>query len=63
MNSSQNSRVVETRRAESSALAARDAQVDSGLVAVIQAWPKLPEALRRAVLPIVEAMSGSRRTI
>jgi hypothetical protein len=45
--------------AESGALAnfARyDPRIDVGLVTVIQAWPDLPEAIRKGILALVRAV-------
>jgi hypothetical protein len=32
------------------------AQIDAGLVAVIQAWPRLPEAIRAGILAMIRAV-------
>ena len=36
---------------------ARESQIDPTLARIVDAWPKLPEAIRRAMLALVE--SGS----
>ena len=41
--------------AECGALGAREAPADPELAAVIEVWPTLPDAIRRAVLAIVES--------
>lgn len=44
--------------AESGALGAHaevEARIDASLVAVIQAWPRLPEAIRAGILAMVQA--------
>jgi hypothetical protein len=41
--------------AESGALGTEVAQVDPGLVAVIQAWPHLTEAIRAGILAMIRA--------
>jgi len=41
--------------AESGALGARGRQDDCGLAAVVEAWPKLPNALRAGILAIIQA--------
>ena len=43
--------------AESGALGTEVAQVDLGLVAVIQAWPRLPDATRAGIVAMVRASS------
>jgi hypothetical protein len=33
---------------------ARDSQIDPALVLIVEAWPKLPEAIRKAMLALAE---------
>jgi hypothetical protein len=46
--------------AQSGALAARPetgSQIDAGLVTVVQAWPRLPNAIRAGILAMIRASS------
>jgi hypothetical protein len=45
---------ADPRAAESGAVGAREAPIDADLAVVVEAWPGLPEATRRAVLVMVE---------
>jgi hypothetical protein len=36
------------------------AQIDVGLVVVIQAWPHLPEAIRAGILALIRAAGSDR---
>jgi hypothetical protein len=38
----------------------RTASIDPALAAVIDAWPKLPEAIRAAILALLRAADGQR---
>jgi len=44
--------------AECGALGAREARIDPDLAAVVDTWPKLPEAIRVGVLAIIRAAGG-----
>jgi hypothetical protein len=37
---------------------ARETQIDPDLARVVSAWPDLPEAIRRAVLALVNSVIG-----
>jgi hypothetical protein len=41
--------------AESGALGAWKEQVDIGLVAVVEAWPRLPQAIKAGILAMIRA--------
>jgi hypothetical protein len=40
--------------AESGALAAKSTLIDPGLALIVEAWPKLPEAVRKAMLALAD---------
>ncbi len=46
--------------AESGALGAREAPIDPGLAAVVEAWPALPEAIKAGILAMVRAVGPAR---
>jgi len=62
----QNSAPVAPRGAQNGALAAPpqiNAQIDVGLVAVIQAWARLPEAIRAGILALVRAADSTTNEV
>jgi len=46
--------------AECGAVVARKADSDPGLAAVVEAWPKLPEAIRADILAMIRAAEPPR---
>lgn len=44
--------------AECGALGAQNAPLDPDLAAVVDAWPKLPEAIKAGILAMVKAAGG-----
>jgi len=55
VNLSKKTRIVELGGAESGALGAKKIPDDPDLAAVVEAWPKLPEAIKAGILAMVEA--------
>jgi len=47
--------------AECGALGAQNAPLDADLAAVVDAWPKLPEAIKTGILAMVTAAGGTVR--
>jgi len=47
--------------AECGALGAREAPIDPELVAVVDAWPKLPQAIRAGILAMIRAAGDGAR--
>ena len=47
--------------AQGAAVGAEQAGIDPDLAAVIEAWPELPEAVRRTVVLMVRVGSGKHR--
>jgi hypothetical protein len=45
--------------AESGALMAEFALMDPGLARIVEAWPELPEAIRKAMLQLAETSPAS----
>ena len=52
---SRNTEGSQTRDAKSDANGARDALIDPDLSVVIDAWPKLPEAIKAGILAMIRA--------
>ncbi len=50
-----NTGVSDQSGAESGALGAREALIDPGLVAVVDAWPALPAAIKEGIVAMVRA--------
>lgn len=57
-NSLTNSAIPPQSGAESGARNAQEASIDPDLAAVVEAWPRLPEAIQRAMLALVGTESS-----
>jgi hypothetical protein len=57
-NSPQNSTNPAPGGAKSGALDAKTPAIDPGLAVIIDAWPKVPEAIRAGILALVRAAGG-----
>ena len=53
--SCRNTRVFETRAAESGAVGAEMIPVDPQLLRIVSAWSRLPEAIRSAMVAVLDA--------